>query len=216
MPQQQRRPGRPRRLLAVSVVSTGAMALVVLNAPQAAAAGAPKPCPKGTDPASTIDNWKCQLDNIREGLQPKQPDPTPSPSPTKSTKPPQKKKPGESKPKAPGHDSGSSGGRSGTGGRAVPPVPPGPVPQTGESRPLTTADAPEIPGMLPAPQVATGPQNEAGPATRTRLTAPVAASERQNDPTTLWVAAAAGAAGAVGALNLSVLGRTLRRPRGHG
>ncbi|XVQ07783.1 hypothetical protein ACQP1W_35110 [Spirillospora sp. CA-255316] len=216
MPQQQRRPDRPRRLLAASVVSTGAMALVVLTAPQAAAAGAPKPCPKGTDPASTIDNWKCQLDNIREGLQPKQPDPTPSPapSPTKSRKPPQKK-PGTAKPEAPGRGSGSSGGH-GAGRQAAPPAPPGPVPHTGESRPFTTGDAPEIPGMLPAPQVATGPQGDAGPATPTRLTTPVAASERQSDPTTLWVAAAAGAAGAVGALNLSVLGRTLRRARGRG
>ena len=216
MPQQQRRPGRHRGLLAASMVSTGAIALVVLNAPPAQAA-APRPCPKGTDPASTIENWKCQLDNIRRNFEPEQPTPTPAPSPTKTAQPPSSK-PGASKPKPKASKRGSGSARSGSRSarRAVPQPPPVPVPHTAVSRPYPADDAPEIPGALPAPEIAADPHTATGPATPTRLTAPAAASRRQGSPMTLWVAAAAGAAGAVGALNISVLGRTLRHTRARG
>ncbi|MEW2360107.1 hypothetical protein [Spirillospora sp. NPDC029432] len=116
MPQQ-----RLKRLGSATAVSAGgALVLVALSAPPAAAAGrAAAPCPKGTDPASTIDNWKCQLDNIREGLEPKKPA-TPAPSPTKTAKPPKKEtgsKPAPSKrrPKAPERNGRGNGPPRSTG-----------------------------------------------------------------------------------------------------
>src|SRR5688500_10469567 len=73
-----------------TAVSAGAMVLVFLGAPAAYAgtAAAPKPCKKGTDPQSTLENWKCQLGNLRESLTPKKPQTTPKPTPSK--KPPLK------------------------------------------------------------------------------------------------------------------------------
>ncbi|MFI0353659.1 hypothetical protein [Actinomadura sp. 9N407] len=218
MPQQQRRMRRFGSATGVSVgVSAGALVLVALSAPPAAAATAAKPCPEGTDPASTIDNWKCQLDNIREDLEPK---PTPSPTPTRPVvKKPPKKETGSTpkaparKPKAPSRD----GGANGPGGQ-LPPSAVAPQSAPGGLKPYSPGSAPDlpgVPGLLPAPEVAGSPAAYDGTMPQTRLTTPVAASERQDAPAiTLWVAAAAGAAGAVGAVNISVLGRRLRYARG--
>ncbi|GAA3978295.1 hypothetical protein GCM10023085_70910 [Actinomadura viridis] len=217
MPQQQRRLAQhgPRsrlgRIGAASALSAGALTLMALSAPPAAAA-APRPCPKGTDPASTIDNWKCQLDNIRDGLEPKDPAPSPAPAPAPTKKPP-KKTPETSPAKPPRRKADPPSGKDrGAPGRQVAPPPMSPQSRPYSVQPYSTGGAPQLPGLLPAPQVA-GPQGAAqgGPMPRTRLTAPVAASERQDAPATLWVAAAAGAAGMVGAFNISFLGRDLRR-----
>jgi hypothetical protein len=208
MPQQQRRGKRLGSATAVSVgVSAGALVLVALSAPPASAAPAAAPCPEGTDPASTIENWKCQLDNIREGLEPKEPVTSPTPKPSQTSAPP-KKEPRPA-PKAPARKPRTP---SGDGGGPAGQAPPGVSPQTapGGLRPYSPGSAPDLPGLLPAPRVAGGPDTTMP---QTRLTAPVAASERQSAQATLWVAAAAGAAGAVGAVNISVLGRRLRHAR---
>ncbi|WP_433338394.1 hypothetical protein [Spirillospora sp. CA-294931] len=208
---------------ASTAVSAGALALVFLGAPaaNAQAAAAPKPCKKGTDPASTIDNWKCQFDNWRESLNPKKP---------ATQKPPAKKPPakntggGEAKPAKPAKGKVPSGKSGGSAPRVS--VPSGSLaPQTAPEglRPYTpdTGAAPRLPGVLPTPEIAADPSAYLPPAgdgtgvrPQTRIMSPVAASEPSGgQTTTLWVAAAAGAAGAVGALNLSVAGRSLRRSR---
>ncbi|WP_030167747.1 hypothetical protein [Spirillospora albida] len=222
MPQQHASGSAGRRLVrlgsAGTAVSAGALVLLIAGAP---AADAAQECKKGTDPASTLENWKCQLDNIRKELEPKPaptPTPKPNPGPTKpaddgeSRTDPVKEKP-KPKPKP------VTGGGSGGGG-ALPPAS-GPSAMSGPEglRPYsgaTPSTAPGLPGVLPTPEVA-GPN--AAPASgggavvpQTRLIAPVAATRHENGEM-LWVAAAAAAAGAVGALHLSVLGRRVRTVR---
>ncbi|RFU42987.1 hypothetical protein DZF91_03535, partial [Actinomadura logoneensis] len=70
----------------------------------------------------------------------------------------------------------------------------------------------DLPGLLP-PQVA-GPdtvQPGAAPVPQTRLVAPVAASERTEGDRMLWVAGSAAVVGAAAALNISHIGRQMRR-----
>ena len=82
-------PQRLRRLgTASAAVSAGALVLV-LAAPAAEAAA--ETCKKGVDPESTVENWKCNLGNLREAITPKSPTPAPPPKtvkpvPEKSTK----------------------------------------------------------------------------------------------------------------------------------
>ncbi|MGI5169434.1 hypothetical protein ACQEU3_34305 [Spirillospora sp. CA-253888] len=220
MPQQR----RFRRLGSASTaVSAGALVLVFLGAPAAYAqsAAAPQKCKKGVDPATTIDNWKCQLGNWRDSLTPK---PTPTPKPTKPTPKPSKKPPLDKG--SGGKERKSGGGKKGGGAPSVS-APTGSLPSGGGA---TTMNRPEglqpyapnggqnganLPGLLPTPQVAADPsayQAPAGTAPQTRLISPVAATEHDQNQI-LWVAAASGAAGAVLALNLSVLGRRMRRVR---
>jgi hypothetical protein len=204
-------PQRLRRLgTASAAVSAGALVLV-LAAPAAGAAA--ETCKKGVDPESTIENWKCNLGNMREALTPKSPTPTPTAS--KTAKPTASRtsvrKPGKAPAKAPRKPSSApSGGdapttMTGAGGLK---------PYSGQA-PATTSG---LPGVLPTPEIAADPNAYRYPAAgtaampQTRLISPAAASGR-DDSQMLLVAAAAGAAGAVGALNVSVAGRALRRRR---
>ncbi|WP_155884900.1 hypothetical protein [Actinomadura flavalba] len=210
MPQQR----RFRRLGTATAVPAGVVALVFLGAPSAQAA-APAECKKGTDPASTIDNWKCQWKNFEEGLKPK-PSPTPKPpvkKPVAKPAKPPKKAPAKApksrpvaKPKAP-----SAQVPTGT-------IPaPQPPPSGGVTTMSRTVAQPYTPtpgtGILPAPQVATDPNtlpDATATVPQTRLISQVAAAEPANGEM-LWVATAAAAAGAVGALQLMVIGRATRR-----
>ncbi|MEU9842072.1 hypothetical protein AB0C69_22910 [Actinomadura sp. NPDC048032] len=206
-------PQRLRRLgTASAAVSAGALVLV-LAAPAAEAAA--ETCKKGVDPESTVENWKCNLGNLREALTPKTPAPTPAP--TKSLKPvPEKttkktrtpaKAPAKAPRKAP---SAPSGGRGAVPGPAPMTGPGGLKPYSGQA-PATAAG---LPGVLPTPEIAADPYAAGGTAAmpQTRLISPVAATGQDNGQMML-IAAAAGAAGAVGALNVSVAGRALRRRR---
>ena len=216
MPQRVRRVGT-----ASAAVSAGALVLLLAApAPQAAAA---EVCKKGVDPETTIENWKCNLGNLREALTPKTP--TPAPKPTKTTKKPAagkktpaRKKTAKKAPKAPaGKPRKPAAAPSGGGAPAPPAAMTGSrVPQPySENVPST---APGLPGVLPTPEIAADPnayrdpRGGTGALPQTRLVSPVAASQR-DDGRMLLVAAAAGAAGAVGALNLSVASRSLRRRR---
>ncbi|WP_019633823.1 hypothetical protein [Actinomadura atramentaria] len=216
MPQQR----RFRRLGSATAVSAGAAALVFLGAPAASAqAAAPRECAKGTDPASTLENWKCQWDNWTDGLKPK-PSPTPTPKPSKPTtkpKPPAAKpkpKPTKDRPAAPPRTTVSvPGGAAGAGGGV-----------TELSRPGAQPYSPGAPSAgslaLPTPQVAGAPGAAATTANQTaapqmRLVSPVAAAEPQRRGMLLWVAAAAAAAGAAAALQISVVSRGFAR-RSHG
>ncbi|MEU8308277.1 hypothetical protein AB0C84_32420 [Actinomadura sp. NPDC048955] len=209
-------PQRLRRLgTASAAVSAGALVLV-LAAPAAEAAA--ETCKKGVDPESTVENWKCNLGNLREAITPKSP--TPAPAPSKTVKPvPERtskktRTPAKAPAKAPrGPASAPSGGRAA----------PGPAPMTGPGglKPYSgqaPATAAGLPGVLPTPEIAADPNAyrnaSAGTAAmpQTRLISPVAATG-QDDGQMVLVAAAAGAAGAVGALNVSVAGRALRRRR---
>ncbi|WP_192809339.1 hypothetical protein [Actinomadura montaniterrae] len=205
-------PQRLRRLgTASAAVSAGALVLV-LAAPAGEAAA--DTCKKGTDPASTIENWKCNLGNLRKALTPT-PTPTPKPTPTEQTKKPAvPKAPAPKKTKAPARSGGSGSVPSGGGAGS------GPSAMTGGSglkpyddkAPLPSSG---LPGVLPTPEIAADPNAyRAAPGSaampQTRLISPVASSEHESDQM-LWVAAAAGAAGAVAALNISVAGRSLRR-----
>ncbi|WP_433461468.1 hypothetical protein [Spirillospora sp. CA-128828] len=206
-------PQRLRRLgTASAAVSAGALVLV-LAAP---AADAAETCKKGVDPESTIENWKCNLGNLRDALTPKSPAPKPTPPKTAKPKPekPSAKKPHKAPAKAPRKPS-SSPGR----GRAASPSGPSTMTGPGGFEPYsgqTPSTAPGVPGVLP--EIAADPNAYRYPAGRTaampqtRLISPVAASGR-DDGQMLLVAAAAGAAGAVGSLNISVAGRALRRRR---
>ncbi|MBW8483365.1 hypothetical protein [Actinomadura parmotrematis] len=222
MPQQRR---RFRRFgTTATAVSAGTLALVFLGAPPvyAASAAAPKTCAKGTDPATTIENWKCQWNNWQDSVKPKPtPTPTPKPAPSKTAKPVKTVKPKPVKRTAPKGGSGGTrvsvpSGASLSSGATAQSVSGGLSPYV--ANPQT---APQLPGVLPAPQVAAGPgsaqQTTAllAAAPQTRLMSPVSATERQNRQT-LWVAAASAAAGAAAALNLSVLGRRLGRPQARG
>ncbi|MGP4028616.1 hypothetical protein [Actinomadura sp. 3N407] len=211
MPQRLRRVGT-----ASAAVSAGALVLL-LSAPAAEAAPA-EVCKKGVDPETTIEDWKCNLGNIREALTPKTPTPTPKPTQSKTVQ----KKTTPSK---------SSGNRTSTapakktrkpssapgGGAAAPPAT---MTDSQGLRPYTDkppSTAPGLPGVLPTPEIAADPNAyrnlPAGTVAmpQTRLVSPVAASQPDDSRHLLLVAAAAGAAGAAGALNLSVAGRTLRR-----
>ncbi|WP_141575012.1 hypothetical protein [Actinomadura sp. WMMA1423] len=208
-------PQRLRRLgTASATVSAGALVLV-LAAPAAGAAA--ETCKKGVDPQSTIENWKCNLGNLREGLTPK---PTPTPAPTKTVKPaPQKtskktRTPAKAPAKAPRKPSSAP-----RGGQGAAPSGPAPMTAPGSLKPYkgqAPSTASGLPGVLPTPEIAADPYaNAAGgtaAAPQTRLISPVAASGQDNGQL-LLVAAAAGAAGAVGALHVSVAGRALRRRR---
>lgn len=183
-----------------ALASAGALSLVLLSAPPAYAE---KKCADGTDPATTIDNWKCQLDNLRERLE--QPTPTPAPDPGEDrsdepAKDPVKKpvkKPVAKRPKAPAVT------------RPAPVAAPSgddvPAPQSAANRPYDAA-VPDVTGLLPDPQVAALPPASGAPLPQARLVAQV--GETPGQPGTVpLVAAAAGLAGAAAALNLSVAGR---------
>lgn len=205
-------PQRLRRLgTASAAVSAGALVLLLATPAEAAA---PETCKKGVDPESTIENWKCNLGNLREALTPKSPAPAPKPTPSKTVKPaPEKtsvKKPGRAPAKAPREPAPAPGG----GGDA-----PSAMTGAGGLRPYSGQPPTSgLPGVLPTPEIAADPNAYRYASTgtaampQTRLISPVAASGR-DDGQMLLVAAAAGAAGAVGALNLSVAGRALRRRR---
>ncbi|GGT79705.1 hypothetical protein GCM10010177_43170 [Actinomadura citrea] len=206
-------PQRLRRLgTASAAVSAGALVLV-LAAPAAEAAA--ETCKKGVDPESTVENWKCNLGNLREAITPKSPTPAPPPKtvkpvPEKSTK--KTRTPAKAPAKAPRKaPSAPGGGRATAGGPAPMTGPGGLKPYSGQ----TPATAAGLPGVLPTPEIAADPNAPGGTAAmpQTRLISPVAASGQDNGQMML-VAAAAGAAGAVGALNMSVAGRALRRRRG--
>ncbi|MBO2449890.1 hypothetical protein J4573_22500 [Actinomadura barringtoniae] len=210
---------RFRRLGSASTaVSAGALVLLFMGAPAAYAesSAVEQKCKKGTDPASTIENWKCNLGNLREKLTPKKPAATPKPTPSK--KPPLKKgsSSDDGSSKTPKKSSGSSGGGgtgtlpSGGSGGATTLNAPGSVQPYSGKVPTTT---PNLPGVLPTPQVAADPSayQRTSSAPQTRLVSSAEATPPRNDLQIVWVAAAAGAAGAVGALNISVLGRRLRQ-----
>ncbi|MGI5201036.1 hypothetical protein ACQEU6_05500 [Spirillospora sp. CA-108201] len=207
MPQGLRRLGT-----ASAAVSAGALVLV-LAAPAAEAAA--ETCKKGVDPGSTVENWKCNLGNLREALTPKTPAPAPAPSktvkpvPEKTTK--KTRTPAKAPAKAPRRTSSAPSGGPAAGGPAPMTGPGGLRPYSGQTP--GTASGP--PGVLPTPEIAAGPDAPGGTAamSQTRLISPVAASGR-DDGQLMLVAAAAGAAGAVGALNMSVAGRAFRRRRG--
>ncbi|TDC56330.1 hypothetical protein E1281_07865 [Actinomadura sp. KC345] len=211
-------PHRVRRVgTASAAVSAGA--LVLLLAAPASQAAAAEVCKKGVDPETTIENWKCNLGNMREALTPKTPTPTPKPTQSKTTKKTTaSKNTGKRTSKAPARRPRTPASAPSGGGAPAPPatMTGSRVPQPySENAPATT---PGLPGVLPTPEIAADPnayqdpqaRTVAGP--RTRLVSPVAASQR-DDGRMLLVAAAAGAAGAVGALNLSVLSRGLRHRR---
>ncbi|GAA4156254.1 hypothetical protein [Actinomadura keratinilytica] len=216
---------RQRRLARIGAVSAGTAALVLLGGAQAVhahAAAAPAPCPKGTDPASTLDNWKCQLDNLRESLTPKQPTASPAPSPAPSKAKPAPKATPTPKPSGSGGSGGgkrtasrpgtaggsrSGGTGAGTGTRSVP----APLTAPGGVRPYSPSTTADLPGLLPSPQVADAASGVVVP--NTRLVSPAAASARDEGATMEWLAAASGAAGAAAALNVSVLARRFRRTR---
>lgn len=209
-------PQRLRRLGSASAAVSAGVLVLVLAAPAAEAA---ETCRKGVDPGSTVENWKCNLGNLRDALTPKSPAPAPKPTPRKTSEHKTKKttqRPVRAPAKAPRTPSGLPGGVRGA-------APSGPAPMTGGDglRPYSgaaPAGAPGLPGVLPTPEIAAGPnayQNSPGGTAalpQTHLISPVAGSGEDNRQM-LLVAAAAGAAGAVGALNLSVAGRALRRRR---
>ncbi|TMQ81479.1 hypothetical protein ETD83_41440, partial [Actinomadura soli] len=62
-------PHRLRRLGSASAAITAGALVLLLPAP-AADAATTDTCKKGTDPASTIENWTCNLGNLREALLP--------------------------------------------------------------------------------------------------------------------------------------------------
>ncbi|TDD65119.1 hypothetical protein E1293_40655 [Actinomadura darangshiensis] len=207
-------PQRLRRLgTASAAVSAGALVLV-LAAPAAEAAA--ETCKKGVDPETTVENWKCNLGNLREALTPKSP--TPAPTESKTAKPapekPAKKKPAAKAPAKSARKPAPSGGQAVPSGPSTMTDAQGLRPYSGQAPPSTSG----LPGVLPTPEIAAQPNayryGTGGTAAmpQTRLISPVAATGR-DDGRLLLVAAAAGAAGAVGALNISVAGRALRRRR---
>ncbi|XRQ15573.1 hypothetical protein ACN3XK_33235 [Actinomadura welshii] len=216
MPQGLRRVGT-----ASAAVSAGALVLVLAAPAQPAAAE--EVCKKGVDPETTIENWKCNLGNLREALTPKTP--TPTPEPTKTTRKPAKKAAPSKKKAAPSRTAKAPAAKP----RKRSPAPrvqaptgdaPAPMSAPGRARanPGTTPPAPGLPGVLPTPEIAADPnayqnlQASTVAMPQTRLVSP-AATTRDDNGRMLLIAAAAGVAGAVGALNLSVAGRTLRRRR---
>ncbi|TDC89040.1 hypothetical protein [Actinomadura sp. 7K507] len=209
---------RVRRVgTASAVVSAGA--LVLLLAAPASQAAAAEVCKKGVDPETTIENWKCNLGNMREALTPKTPTPTPKPTQSKTTKKTTTgKKPANKTPKAPARKPRKPASAPSGGGAPAPPATMTgsriPQPYSEDAPPATSG----LPGVLPTPEIAADPNAYQNPHAdtvampQTRLISPVAASQ-QDDGQMLLVAAAAATAGAVGALNISVVGRALRRRR---
>ncbi|MEV5831600.1 hypothetical protein AB0L25_39165 [Spirillospora sp. NPDC052242] len=191
---------------ASAAVSAGALALL-FTAPAAHAAAAPEVCKEGTDPASTIENWKCRLGNIRESLAPGTPSPSPTPPPSSSAPAKPSEPSEEPEEPAPEPEPERSEAAGGGAGGAPPPVLEAPV---GDAPPAADVEVPApepAGGVLPAPEIAPEPVAAARP--QTRLVAPVAATGEQTDRA-VWVAAAAASAGAVAAVHLSVAGRVLR------
>lgn len=196
---------------ATVAVSAGALVLVMGGAPpaHAATAAAGKPCPKIVDPQSAVKHIQCQLDKIRKKLTPK-PDPKPAQPPKKKAKitKPAKKKP--STPTKTTKNRPKTTVQVPSGSAEVPRVYSAPG-----LKPYEQTVQPGLSGYLPAPEVAAQPvvSGQSGAFTGTRLIAPVAATERQGgrDEMVLWTALAAGAAGAVGAMQISIVGRSLRR-----
>ncbi|WP_026413015.1 hypothetical protein [Actinomadura oligospora] len=228
MPQQR----RLRRIgSAATAVSATALVVTVLGSPAAYAgtatttATAARTCKKGTDPKSTLENWKCQLDDLRDRIDHHN---TPSPTPTRS-KPPAKtvKSPGGDgkgdnsgggngeRDKAP---QGNGGGGDGGGPRVNVPTGNGPSLMSDQAPQPFPAAAPNgrqsnLTGLLPAPQVAgpDGVQPGGAPVPQTRLVSPVAASEPTKGGQMIWVAGSAAVIGAAAALNLSHIARQMRR-----
>ncbi|MEV5574386.1 hypothetical protein AB0L06_30500 [Spirillospora sp. NPDC052269] len=220
MPQQR----RLRRIgSAATAVSATALVMTVLGSPAAyagtAAASAAKPCVKGTDPKSTLENWKCQLDHLRDRVDHHN---TPSPTPTKS-KTPDKAVNGPGGDGTGDHSGGGNGGGKtpqGNGGGPKVNVPTGSGPslmsdQAPQPFPETAPNGRQtnLPGLLPAPQVA-GPDGAlpgGAPLPQTHLVSPVAASEQTEGGQMIWVAGSAAVIGAAAALNLSHIARQMRR-----
>lgn len=207
MPQQR----RFRRLGSTSAaVSLGALTLVITGAGPAGA-DTTKGCARGADPITTLKNVPCRLENITgdtleitgditSGITDDDSDPQPA-GPQKKPTRPQAAPRGSTPPKPVTRRETPF---TVTGVRTIRlPRPDGALPasQAGVSR------------LLPQPHVAAAPPS-AGPqpAAANRLVAPMSATDPQQTRL-LAVAAAAGLAGAMGALNLSVAGRRLRRPR---
>ncbi|MCP2341481.1 hypothetical protein [Actinomadura rupiterrae] len=224
MPQQRR---FVRLGSAATAVSATALVITAFGAPaasaEAASASAAKPCKKGTDPKSTVENWKCQLDNLRDRFDHHN---TPSPTPTKSHDK-DINRPGGDGTGGGGDKNGNGGGgdkapNNGNGGPRTS-VPSGNGPtlmdnQAPQPFPSGTPNGqqPNVPGLLPAPQVAGPGAQPVGsqPVPQTHLVSPVAASERTEGGQMLWVAGAAAVVGAAAALNLSHIGRQIRRRPG--
>ncbi|SEG66330.1 hypothetical protein SAMN04489712_108183 [Thermomonospora echinospora] len=221
MPQQRRlqRIGVRRIGRTATVMSAGTFVLLLAGAPAQAGVTAAKPCPAPKTPAEVPEYWKCLGKNIEDGLNP-QPDPQ-EPEEPKPSKPPAKPKPSKpdpDKPAKPDNDGNGStpkrtrtpnapSGGSGGGGVTAYTRPERLRPYT----PSAASTAPQLSGLLPAPQVAPGAQ--VSPTVglgETRLITPVAAQQRQEDQM-LWVAVASGVAGAVGAMNISTWARRMRR-----
>ena len=212
---------RIRRIGSASAaVSAGALVLV-LAAPASGAAA--EECKKGVDPETTIENWKCNLGNLREALTPKSPTPTPTPTPKPTPKKTSQNTTTKTTKKAPAAPAKATRkpAAAPSGGGAAAPSGPAPMTDAKGLKPYSgeaPSAAPGLPGVLPTPEIAADPnayRDAAGGTAampQTRLISPVAAGGR-DDRQLLLVAAAAGAAGAVGALNLSVAGRALRRRR---
>ncbi|ACY97845.1 MULTISPECIES: hypothetical protein [Thermomonospora] len=223
-----RRPGtqRTRRIAtAATIVSAGTVTLLLTGLPAQAGAAA-KPCPEPKKPEDIPAYWECLRGNIEDAIKPKpepsQPPIEPKPEPAPKTKPP-KPKPKQSKPATP------KGGGSGGGSSPQRPRSPQAPPPSGSSgstvlytdpasvRALPAAAAADLPGTLPAPEVAPHAQPASFSAVpgETRLITPVAAQRPQDQQEQLvLVAVASAAAGAVGALNISVLARRARRRTG--
>lgn len=204
-----RRIGRTATMLSAST-----FVLLLAGAPAHAGVTAAKPCPEPKNPAEVPAYWKCLWGNVQDGINP-QPDPQEPQEPAPS-KPPAKPKPSKPAPDKPSKPDNSGNGSTPDRGRTPNSSAGAPTAYSapGGLRPYNPGSAPQVAGMLPAPQVAPGAQ--ASPSIglgETRLVTPVAAYEQQKDQM-LWVAVAAGAAGAVGAMNISVLTRRVRRRPG--
>ncbi|MFC4049604.1 hypothetical protein ACFOY4_07920 [Actinomadura syzygii] len=202
----------PQRLVrlgsASAAVSAGAIVLVISAGPADAAAA--EICKKGTDPASTIENWKCNLGNLREAILPKSPA-APTPAPTKPAGPAPQKTSKTTPHKLPARTPPRRAAPRGAPAPSTMTDARGLRPYGGAAPPSRSLVPPGVPpGVLPSPEVADPDVYQTSGTPRTRLISPVAATEGDTARTP-WVAAAAGAAGAVAALHLSVAGRTLRR-----
>jgi hypothetical protein len=200
-----RHQGRFRRFGQVTtVVSATTIALVVLGGPSAYAEGQ---CKKGTDPKTTLENWKCQWDGLWKPKKPATPPKKPA-TPAKPNKPNKPAKPKAKALKAP------PARRGGASTPAIPQVPAGSTStasRPGGLQPYNPNSAPELPGLLPAPQVAgdATAYDRSAPLPETHLISPVAATQPAGKQM-LWVAIAAATAGAVGTMNLTVLSRRRR------
>ncbi|REF01020.1 hypothetical protein [Thermomonospora umbrina] len=190
---------------ASTVVSAGAVALVLMGGPASAAtAASSRPCPLPTSPADTLRYLRCKLGNLGDRDRPRaDPKPRTKPKP-RAASPAKPRSSNVGKPRKPRDD--APGKR---------PKKPRRGPADAGLRPYNPAPVGEVPvfnGALPAPQVVHGAQVPIGGPMLgdTRLITPVAAREPEQDHTA-WVAFAAGAAGVVGAMNIGVLARRARR-----